>query len=134
MRMSPAFTAALAAGAAFSASALANAEPAGTWVVREIGGRPAVADAQTTLRLGEGRITGWGGCNGYSGLGRIEGGEVRIGMLATTKMGCAPDLLEQEAAFTSALPRSVRYEIDAAGAMRVYDSSGKLTMRLTRAR
>ena len=51
-----------------------------------------------------------------------------------TKMGCAPDVLEQEATFASALPRSVRYEIDAAGAMRMYDAQGRLTMRLTRAR
>ena len=51
-----------------------------------------------------------------------------------TKMGCAPDVLEQEASFASALPRSVRYEIDASGAMRVYDAQGRLTMRLTPAR
>ena len=134
MRISRVLLAALAAGAAFSTPAFSKAEPGGTWVVREIGGRAAVADAQTTLRLGEGAITGWGGCNIYSGRGRIAGGDVSVGMLAMTKMGCAPDVLEQEAAFASALPRSVRYEIDAAGAMRVYDAQGRLTMRLTQAR
>ncbi len=134
MRISLAFIAVFAAGASLSAPALSKAEPAGTWIVREIGGRPAVTEAQTTLRLGEGAVTGWGGCNIYSGLGRIAGGDVSVGMLAMTKMGCAPDVLEQEATFASTLPRSVRYEIDTVGAMRMYDAQGRLTMRLTRAR
>jgi heat shock protein HslJ len=48
-----------------------------------------------------------------------------------TKMGCAPDVLEQEVRFASALPSSVRYEIDSAGAMRLLDARGRVTMRLT---
>jgi heat shock protein HslJ len=125
---------AIAATLPFSAAALARAEPAGTWVLREIEGRPAVAEARTTLNLSDGRVSGSGGCNSYSGLGQVAQGRVSVGLLAMTKMGCEPDVLEQEARFASALPASVRYEIDATGTMRVYDAKGRLTMRLTRAR
>jgi putative lipoprotein len=135
MKRAPAAIAfALVASLPFGTAALARAEPAGTWVLREIEGRPAVADARTTLNLSDGRISGSGGCNSYSGLGRLAEGRVSVGLLAMTKMGCEPDVLEQEARFASALPSSVRYEIDATGTMRVYDAKGRLTMRLTRAR
>ncbi len=135
MKRAPAAIAfALVASLPFSTAALARAEPAGTWVLREIEGRPAVAEARTTLNLSDGRISGSGGCNSYSGLGRLAEGRVSVGLLAMTKMGCEPDVLEQEARFASALPSSVRYEIDATGTMRVYDAKGRLTMRLTRAR
>ncbi len=133
-RAPAAFVFALAASLPFTASALARAEPTGTWVLREIEGRPAIAEARTTLNLSDGRISGSGGCNSYSGLGRLAESRVSVGLLAMTKMGCEPDVLEQEARFASALPSSVRYEIDSTGTMRVYDAKGRLTMRLTRAR
>ncbi len=116
-----------------STSVLAKAETQGDWVLREIEGRPAVADAQTTMQVTDGEITGSGGCNSYSGYGEIGHGRVRIGLLAMTKMGSAADILEQEARFASALPSSARYEVDSSGTMRVYDAKGRLTMRLSRA-
>lgn len=116
-----------------STPAFAKAQAQGDWILREIEGRPAVADAQTTLQVADGEITGSGGCNSYSGYGEIRHGRVRVGLLAMTKMGCAPDILEQEARFASALPTSARYEIDSSGMMRVYDAQGRLTMRLSRA-
>jgi heat shock protein HslJ len=125
---------ALAASLPFVPAALARAEPGGDWVLREIEGRPAVAGVRTTLNLSDGRISGSGGCNLYSGLGRLAEGRVSVGLLAMTKMGCEPEVLEQEARFASALPSSVRYEIDSTGTMRVYDAKGRLTMRLTRSR
>lgn len=134
MRAPAALAFALAATLPLSAVALARAEPSGTWVLREIEGRAAVTQSRTTLNLSDGRISGSGGCNSYSGLGRVADGRVSVGLLAMTKMGCEPDVLEQEARFASALPASVRYEIDGSGAMRVYDSKGRLTMRLSRVR
>jgi len=140
MRLPPRSLPAAVLAAAFAASlsasvpAFAKAELSGTWVLREIDGRAAISDAHTTLNLSEERITGSGGCNMYSGIGQVAEGRVRVGLLAMTKMGCAADILEQETRFASALPVSVRYDIDAGGAMRVYDARGRLTMRLTRAR
>ena len=36
----------------------------------------------------EGRLSGFTGCNLLSGGWRMEGGQIRIGPLATTKRGC----------------------------------------------
>lgn len=117
--------------ASFPLSAFARGESSQTWVLREVDGRPSIAEAQTTMRLSDNRITGSGGCNAYSGMGNIAEGRVSVGQLMMTKMGCAPDVLEQEARFARALPSSVRYEIDGAGAMRLFDARGRVTMRLT---
>jgi heat shock protein HslJ len=37
---------------------------------------------------GDGRVTGTGGCNQFSGGYEIEGASIRFGMMATTKMAC----------------------------------------------
>jgi putative lipoprotein len=129
MRMSAALLL-TAVAASFPLAALARGESP-TWALREVDGRPSIAEAQTTMRFSDNRITGSGGCNSYSGMGSIAEGRVSVGLLMMTKMGCAPDVLEQEARFASALPSSVRYEIDSAGAMRLFDARGRVTMRLT---
>ncbi len=120
-----------AVAVSFPLPAFAIAGSAQTWILREVDGRPAVAEAQTIMRLSDNRITGSGGCNFYTGVGSIADGRVSVGLLLMTKMGCAPDVLEQEARFASALPSSVRYEIDGGGAMRLFDARGRMTMRLT---
>jgi heat shock protein HslJ len=49
------------------------------------------ADEGTTpwLEFAEGRVQGYTGCNMLSGPWHMEGGELRIGPLATTKRACA---------------------------------------------
>ncbi len=94
MRLSEAiFLTAFAACFPFSLSA--SAEAPQTWILREVDGAPSIPHAQTTLRFADNRITGFGGCNSYSGMGRIADGRVSVGLLLMTKMGCAPDVLEQ---------------------------------------
>ena len=41
------------------------------------------------LEFVEGRVAGYTGCNMLSGTWRMEGGEIRMGPMATTKRGCA---------------------------------------------
>ena len=48
-------------------------------------------DANSTPRLefvGEGRVSGYTGCNMLSGTWSMEGAQVRFGSVATTKRGC----------------------------------------------
>ncbi len=40
------------------------------------------------LEFVEGRVAGYTGCNMLSGTWRMEGGEIRMGPMATTKRGC----------------------------------------------
>jgi heat shock protein HslJ len=67
--------------------------PAGSLVgTRWMGLIDASIDKRATPWLefvGEGRVSGFTGCNLLNGAWRNEGGQVRIGPLITTKRGCA---------------------------------------------
>ena len=86
----------LALGLAACADAPPHAPPAvslsGT---RWIGAMPADTDPRTIPRLefvGEGRLSGYTGCNILSGAWAMEGGDIRMGPLVTTKRLClGPD-------------------------------------------
>lgn len=102
------------------------------WIAEDIAGAGVVDRARSTLQVREGRIAGSSGCNRYTGSGRFENGEVRIGKLAVTRMACPPALMDQEAKFLKALSASHRYEIGAEGLLRLYDGSGAATLRFSR--
>ncbi len=64
------------------------------------------ADPRTVPRLEfvrEGRLSGFTGCNLVSGTWKMEGAQVRIGMLATTKRFCVGPEGETEKRFLAAL-------------------------------
>jgi heat shock protein HslJ len=64
------------------------------------------ADPRTVPRLEfvrEGRLSGFTGCNLLSGTWKMEGAEVEIGALATTKRFCAGPAGETERRFLAAL-------------------------------
>jgi len=102
------------------------------WLAEDIAGAGVVDRARSTLQVREGRIAGSSGCNRYTGSGRLENGEVRIGKLAVTRMACPPALMDQEAKFLKALSASQRYEIGADGLLRLYDGGGAATLRFSR--
>lgn len=69
--------------------------------------------ARPQLRLdAEGRASGFGGCNRFSGRWSAEGGRLRLGPLAATRMMCLTPGGEQETVFLAALEqtRSARLE------------------------
>ncbi|HEY3337083.1 MAG TPA: META domain-containing protein [Propionicimonas sp.] len=78
-----------------------------------------------TLRFGEGWVDGFGGCNhfGYTTVdGKIDAGSYRedgdrlaIAPVATTTMGCANGVGDQEGRFLQALPRVERFAISGGG-------------------
>jgi heat shock protein HslJ len=102
------------------------------WIAEDIAGGGVVDRARSTLQVREGRIAGSSGCNRYTGSGRFENGEVRIGAVATTRMACPPALMDQEAKFLKALAAAQRYEIGADGMLRLYNESGAATLRFSR--
>lgn len=58
------------------------------------------------IRFGsDGRVSGSAGCNRFTGSYEHEGARLSFGPLATTRMMCAPDVMEAEEAFLSALSR-----------------------------
>jgi heat shock protein HslJ len=63
-----------------------------------------LAGTQVTMTLADdGTVSGWAGCNTYSGAYTLDGDVLTFGPLATTKMACADDVMAQEAAFLSAM-------------------------------
>ena len=71
-----------------------------------------------TLAFEAGRVSGYGGCNSYSGEYTLAGGELRIGPLTRTKRGCMGAAGEVEAAWHAAL----------AGPLRLAQQSERLTL------
>jgi heat shock protein HslJ len=60
------------------------------------------------LEFVEGRVAGYTGCNMLSGTWRMEGGEIRMGPMATTKRGCAGAGGEVEKRVLSAMGENAR--------------------------
>ncbi len=63
---------------------------AGTsWVLIEMGGTADLAHLVPTLEFGvDGQLSGFAGCNQFSGPYAISGADLTLGSLATTKMAC----------------------------------------------
>ncbi len=60
-----------------------------------------------------GQIAGAASCNAYRGTYRVDGGQIDIGPLATTRRACADPqgVLDQELAYLAALQRADSFEI-----------------------
>jgi heat shock protein HslJ len=76
-------------------------------------------------------IGGFSGCNSFSGTYATNGNAVRVGPLATTRLACEQDVMDQETAFLSAL-QGVSF-IDYRGStLLLTDRQGHLVVALTR--
>ncbi len=94
-----------------SAPAAASVAPASLVGTRWIGSAEKSADPRTLPRLEfvtEGRVSGFTGCNLLSGTWRMEGGEVKLGTLVTTKRMCLGPEGETEKRMLAALGENGR--------------------------
>jgi putative lipoprotein len=83
------------------------------WVVTQLDGADLVGPARSTLEFTSAeRVSGHAGCNRYSGAVRLDGEALEFGDLASTKMACEPEAMEQERRLfaTFAEARKVRRE------------------------
>ncbi len=72
-----------------------------------------VAGTAIDATFGEdGRVSGRAGCNRYHGPFRVDGPRLGIGPLASTRMACPDEVMEQEAAFLAAMGRATTFRID----------------------
>ena len=100
-----------------NAAAVAPVPLEGTaWQLEEIGG-PKPVSAQglarpVTLRFESGRLSGYSGCNNFSGGYRIEDGRLAVGPVASTQMACPEPGASIERAFHQALAGTLQYSID----------------------
>jgi heat shock protein HslJ len=61
------------------------------------------AGSRVTMEFAGDRVSGFGGCNRYSGSFSFDGTTLRVGPLASTKMGCIGAAGDIEAAWHTAL-------------------------------
>jgi putative lipoprotein len=75
-----------------------------TWTLIEVNGAPVDAAAMnrpaTLLLNAEGHASGYAGCNQFGGPYTIDGGAMRFGAIAMTRMAC-PDRMDVETAYSA---------------------------------
>jgi len=83
------------------------------WALSEMKGKGLVPDTGITAQFtSDGKIGGSAGCNQYSGTYTVSGNTITISSpLASTMMACAPDVMEQEAAYLKALGEAKTYSV-----------------------
>jgi putative lipoprotein len=105
-----------------------------TWLAENIKGGGVIDNAQSTLVFASGgRVTGSGGCNRLFATATIAGDTLMFGGIGTTRMACAPALMDQEQKFLGALAatRTFRFE---GPYLRFYDATGGELVRFTELR
>jgi heat shock protein HslJ len=71
-----------------------------------------IADTPVIITFGpDGIVSGTAGCNQFSGGYGVEGRDITIGPLMSTKMACADDLMAQEAAVIAALEGAATWSV-----------------------
>lgn len=88
------------------------------WIVEDIDGGGIIDRSRATLVFGpDGRLSGRGSCNAYTGQYVMAGDSVTVSGIVSTTMSCAPALMAQEARFLEVLRDVKRFEIRADGAL-----------------
>lgn len=95
------------------------------WVVEDLAGTGIIDSSRVTIRfLSDNRIAGRGSCNRYAGSYRLTGEGVGFGALASTRMACAPALMNQEHRFLQILGEVSRIQIGQEGQLQLGTASG----------
>jgi heat shock protein HslJ len=81
------------------------------WTLAALPGKTLAGNSNVTLQFDADRVSGADGCNRYSGSYVVNNSALRVSALASTQMACAPELMTQAKAFTSALTDARSYRI-----------------------
>ena len=93
-----------------------------------------LAGTTLTAEFGsDGTLSGNSGCNTYNGSYKVDGKQITIGPLASTRMACGePEgVMEQEAQYLAALQTAVTYQIEGNG-LELRTKDGALAVQLTK--
>lgn len=72
---------------------------------------PASQNPPTAAFAGD-RISGFAGCNNFTGNFNSRRGQLSVGELATTRQSCEPAVMNQESTYLAALRAAERYEVN----------------------
>lgn len=95
------------------------------WHVTRMKDLPVVVEHEPSLRFADqGRLTGHGGCNGFSGDYELTGEGIRLSVNASTLKACRDDVMEQERQLLAMLGQVVRFDIGASGELVLHTGDG----------
>lgn len=124
-----------------AASAPAPAAPAappdpqvlGAWRIEQARSAPLVDKRSARLNFApDGTLGGNGSCNTLRGRYTLEGNQLRIGPIVTTRMACGDALMEQEDRVLTALERATRATVPPHGFLTLQDADGAVLLRAAR--
>ena len=76
-----------------------------------LAGEPALPDVTVTASFdGQGGLSGFAGCNNYTGNYGLSGNQIEINVIRDTTNLCDKSIMEQENAFIAALQLSSSFE------------------------
>ena len=82
------------------------------WRLEDLAGAGVIDRVQATLEFTEeGKVSGNGTCNRFSGTVTLNGDVIAFGPLATTRMMCPEAIMNQETAYLAALHDARRIEL-----------------------
>jgi len=115
----------------------ASAAPAaliGRWIAESIRNRGVIDNVQTVIDItADGKVTGSGGCNRISGGATVSEARISFSPMISTKMTCAPAILDQESEFLLALGDARLWRIDEQrDKLILVDAKGVTILRLLR--
>jgi heat shock protein HslJ len=78
--------------------------PGSAWQVTTFAGQAPLAGHPITLEFdNEGSVSGDASCNRFGGSCAIEGGQIEVGALRSTRRACEPEVMQQERKFLGLL-------------------------------
>ncbi|WP_296934626.1 META domain-containing protein [uncultured Marinobacter sp.] len=99
------------------------------WVVEDLAGKGIIDRSRITVEFLEGnRIAGRASCNRYTGSYQLRGEGIAMGSMASTRMACAPALMNQEEQFLGLLAQVTSVRIGQQGELLLSTPDGD-TMR-----
>jgi copper homeostasis protein (lipoprotein) len=115
-------------GARMSVSALED----NYWKLTRLGDEPVIIEPQQRephlVLRSDGQVTGFAGCNQFTGSYTVDGFTVEFGPLAMTQRACLSGM-ETEAAFANAMKETVRFRL-LAHYLELLDADGRTVARL----
>ena len=99
----------------------------GDFVASDVNGVPIAGEKRLTLRLGEdGQASGNSGCNSFTATYQTRSRErIDFGPIASTRMACPPDVMEQEARYLAILDAAESYSVYGNGSLSIIAPDGR---------
>ncbi|MEI7618204.1 MAG: META domain-containing protein [Actinomycetota bacterium] len=115
-------------GATAATSSSSSPEAGRTYLSTEVTGYELVANTTISISFDTRRTLGaQAGCNSIGGTYSVVNGTLRVDALSQTEMGCAPELMSQDAWLVSLLTAGPTFTVDA-DTLVISGSTGTITM------